>query len=109
VVVPDGDPRELGVREEQVAVGAVRPVPGPVVVQAVGLAVRERVAVLDGRVGLVLVDVVAEVQNVVDRLFADGVGVGVEVALGCVTVLVVVGKWGLKKAYGSCCRSRRRG
>jgi len=58
-----------------------------VVVERVGLPVglrdaAEGVAVAVDAV-LVLVDVVAQVDYVVDRVFADGVAVGVEEALGC--------------------------
>lgn len=81
MVVPDGDPGVLGVGEEEVSVGLVGAVAGAVVVKGVNLAVGEgRAADLGG--ALILVDVVAEVQDVVDRLFAGRVAVGVEVALG---------------------------
>ena len=88
MVVPDGDPCVLGVREEQVSVGLVGAVAGAVVVEGVNLAVGEGRAV-DFGVALVLVDVVAQVQDVVDRLFAGGVAVGVEIALG----------WGVLVSY----------
>jgi hypothetical protein len=80
VVVPDWDPSELLVRCGKVLIGAVGGNALAVVIERVRLPIGLRVATEAG-VALVLIDVVSEVNNVVDRVLLDRVGIGIEVAL----------------------------
>jgi len=88
VVIPDRDPGELLVRKKKILIGAVSCVSGAVVVQGEDGTLRLRhtadgstIAVIT--VSGVLVDVVTKMENVVDRVLACRVSVGVEEAKGC--------------------------
>ena len=97
MVIPDRDPRVVLVGSEEIEVGAVGSEALAVIVEGgddtfgLGDAI-DAVAVAIVTVAGVLVDVVAEVDDVVDRVLSHGVSVGVEEA-ECCHVLVVFGYW----------------
>jgi len=97
VVIPDRNPRVILVGSEEIEIGAVGSETLAVVVEGgddafgLGNAV-DAVAVAVITVAGVLVNVVAEVDDVVDRVLSHGVSVGVEEA-ECCHVLVVFGYW----------------
>jgi hypothetical protein len=94
VVIPDGDPRVVLVRSEKIEIGAVGSETLAVVVEGgddtfrLGDAV-DAVAVAVVTVAGVFVDVVTKVDDVVDRVLANRVSVGVEEAECCLVLVVV--------------------
>jgi hypothetical protein len=94
VVVPDRNPGVVLVRGEKIEIGAVGSETLAVVVEggddAFGLGdAVDAVAVAVVTVAGVLVDVVTEVNDVVDRVLSYGVSVGVEEAECCLVLVVV--------------------
>jgi hypothetical protein len=84
MVIPDSDPGEALVRSDKVEICAVLAKTHAVVVQGEDLALGNNSTLVDTRdTILVLVDIVAEVNDEVDVVFAGDVSVGVEVAVGC--------------------------
>lgn len=84
VVVPDRNPCKLLMAEQQVQIGAVSGIPLAVIVEREDVSVRQRHAAnaLAPAIFavLVLVDVVAQVNDVVDRVLAGRVSVCIEEA-----------------------------
>lgn len=83
MVVPDRDPRELLVRQGKIRIETVGSCALAVIVERVSLPVRKRFAEV-GEAGFVLVDVIAEVEDVIRGILGVDGGVGVEVAFGVV-------------------------
>src|SRR2546421_10910021 len=84
MIVPDGDPGELLMAQKKIKVCSVTGVPCAVVLKREDGSVRQgnstnapAVAIV---VALVLVNVVTNMDDIVDRVFSNGVAVSVKVA-----------------------------
>ena len=113
VVVPYRDPGKLLVAGEKIKIGAIGGQSFPVVVERIDLTVRQRDAAKGGAIAIhlvcILVDVVPEMDDVVDRVLSHGVAIGIEEAERCSTSTMRIGgpcRCRLKeRTHGSCCRS----
>lgn len=92
MIIPDGDPREVLMTQNQIMVRSVGGMSLPIVIKSIDLSVRQGDAA-DGVAPAiltisVLVDVVSKMKHIVDGVFAHRVSVRVEVSKGVVAARV---------------------